>query len=157
VIRTVALGVLFLAGAGAIGPVARDATPKPSSQLGFPVPVGTRADRLPITIRQTSGIDVLDAEDSRPSLPEHQPVAQAQASAERPMDEAVPAIVSRHWHDPTDLKLKKVNRPTANPGTSQLSKRAADANARQIVEAKECRSDGLYPLLRKMNLSPPCN
>ncbi|MCG2633029.1 hypothetical protein L6654_41445 [Bradyrhizobium sp. WYCCWR 13023] len=151
-IRTMALGVLFLAGAGAIGPLARDTAPKPSKQLGFPVAVGTRADRLPITIRQISDMDVLNADQLHPLFPQHQRTVQA--NADRPSEE--PRIVSRHWHDPTDLKLKKVNHSTANPGTSQLSKRAADANARQIVEAKDCRSDGLYPLLRKMNLSPPC-
>ncbi len=156
-IRTVALGVLFLAGAGAIGPIARDKTLKPSSQREFPVAVGTRADRLPITIRSASVSDVPNAEESHPSVPEHPPQAQVQATAAKPKDEAVPAIASRYWHDPTDLKSKKMNQPTASRSTSQLSKRAAGANARQVVEAKDCRSDGLYPLLRKMNFSPLCN
>ncbi len=156
-IRPVALGVLFLAVTGAIGPVARDKTPKPSGQREFPVTVGTRADRLPITIRPAGDSDLPNAEESRPSLPEHQPEAQVPAPEAEPKDEAVPAIASRHWHDPTDLKPKKVNHPTVNRGPSQSTKRAADPNARQVVEEKDCRSDGLYPLLRKMNLSPPCD
>jgi hypothetical protein len=46
-IRTIALGVVCLAGLGVIGPAARRSPPQPA-EVVFPVAAGDKADRLPI-------------------------------------------------------------------------------------------------------------
>jgi hypothetical protein len=65
VIRTVALGVVCLAGLGAIAAAAKKSTPpSPSPEVVFPVVVGNKTDRLPIrtkqdTLTDTDKIDVV--------------------------------------------------------------------------------------------------
>ncbi|MGY4345558.1 hypothetical protein ACVWXM_002025 [Bradyrhizobium sp. GM7.3] len=66
----------------------------------------------------------------------------------------VATFTPRHWHDPHDLNARAANkRADAAKGPR---KGAADQPLKQ-AEAKRCRSDGLDPLLRKLNLSPPCD
>jgi hypothetical protein len=63
-----------------------------------------------------------------------------------------PDVIPRHWHDPHDLRAR-----AADKGASiikQSKKGAADGHAKQIGDVKQCRSDGLDPLLRELNLSP---
>ncbi len=63
-IRTVALGVICLAGLGAIAAAAKKSRPpSPSPEVVFPVVVGNKTDRLPIrtqdTLTDTDKVDVV--------------------------------------------------------------------------------------------------
>jgi hypothetical protein len=49
VIRTVAFGIVCLAGLGAIAAAAKKSPPPRPAEIGFPVTAGNKADRLPIS------------------------------------------------------------------------------------------------------------
>jgi hypothetical protein len=100
-----------------------------------------------------------------PTAVESVDVAYLQPGQEGQADLPVPAskqaappphrdFTPRHWDDPHDLNAKTTNKRA--DGTQGLRKRAADQPLKQ-VEAKQRRSDGLDPLLRKLNLSPRCD
>jgi hypothetical protein len=155
VIRTVALGVVCLAGLGAITAAAKKSAPPPSPEVIMPVVAGNKTDRLPLVINQdtpttTERVDVVyvqPSEEGQSGLP---PPA--------PKEAAIPAhrdITPRHWHDPHDVKTKAANKRASI--TKQSKKGAADKPPKQVSDVKPCRSDGLDPLLRKLNLSPPCD
>jgi hypothetical protein len=87
------------------------------------------------------------------------PSEQSQAGLPPPasQERASPAhnvIAPRHWHDPHDLKAKAAKHGTNS--TRQVKKRSADQPPERVSEVKQCRSDGLEPLLRKLNLAAPC-
>jgi hypothetical protein len=155
VIRTVALGVVCLAGLGAIAAAAKKSPPPPPPEVVMPVVAGNKADRLPLIINQDTLTDiekvdvvyVPSTEQDRITLPESAP----QEPASPPHRD----ITRRHGHDPHDLKAKAAKQRTSS--TKQSKKRSADHPPKQVREVKECRSDGLDPLLRKLNLSPPCD
>jgi hypothetical protein len=155
VIRTVALGVVCLAALGAIAFAAKRSTPPPSPEIVMPVVAGNKADRLPIMIHQDTlayaeKVDVVYV----PFTEQDQITPPPSAPQER----ASPShhdITPRHWHDPHDLKAKAAKQKTSS--TKQAKKRSTDHPPKQVSEVKECRSDGLEPLLRKLNLSPPCD
>jgi hypothetical protein len=156
VIRTVALGVVCLAGLGAIAAAAKKSTPpSPSPEVVFPVVVGNKTDRLPIrtkqdTLTDTDKVDVVyvpPTGQDRIHLP--QPTPQ-EAAGPPSLD-----IIPRHWHDPHNRRAE-----AAKPRTSSMKpskKHSPDSPPKQVNAVKECRSDGLQPLLRKLNLSPPCD
>ena len=154
VIRAVALGVVCLAGLGAIAAAAKKSGPAPAPEVIMPVVAGNKADRLPLAINQDTRIaaEGLDVAYVQPS--EH---GQAGLSPPAPKEAAVRPhrITPRHWHDPHDLKAKAANK-RAN-STKQSRKGGNDKPPRQVSDVKECRSDGFDPLLRKLNLSPPCD
>jgi hypothetical protein len=155
VIRTVALGVVCLAGLGAIAAAAKRSAPPPSPEVVMPIVAGNKADRLPLTINQDTStaaerVDVVYVQPSEQG--------QADLSPSKPKQAAIPPyrnITPRHWHDPQDVKAKAANN-RANI-TKQSKKGAADKPPKQVSDIKPCRSDGLDPLLRKLNLSPPCD
>jgi hypothetical protein len=155
VIRTVALGFICLAGLGAIAAAAKKSTPPPPPEVVMPVVSGNKTDRLPLAIKEdkptdTEKVDVVYAqpsEEGRAGLPP--PVL------EEPAPTRHPDITSRHWHDRHHVKAKTEKRRASS--TKQTKTRSVDPSPAQISELKECRSDGLDPLLRKLNLSPPCN
>ncbi len=153
--RTVALGVVCLAGLGAIAAAAKKSAPPPSPVVVMPVVAGNKADRLPVRINQDTlpDLEKVDVVYVRRS-------EQGQAGLPPPLPKEVASprhrdITPRHWHDPHDLKAKAANK-RAN-STKQSRKGAADKPPKQVSDVKECRSDGLDPLLRKLNLSPPCD
>lgn len=153
-IRIVVLGVACLAGVGAIAAVAKKSAPPPAPEVVMPVVAGNKADRLPFAIKL-----------GMPAAPERANVAYVQPGEEEqadlppsaPKQVALPPrsdFTPRHWHDPHDLNAKAANK--RGDSTKGPRKGAADQALKQ-VEAKRCRSDGLDPLLTKLNLSPPCD
>jgi hypothetical protein len=152
VIRTVALGVVCLAGLGAIAAAAKKSPPPP--EVVMPLVAGNKADRLPLKINQDTPteakkVDVVyvpPGEQSQAGLPPPEPEEVAS-----PPDRV---ITPRHWHDPHDLKALTVKQKASS--VKQLKKASADSPPKQVSEVKRCRSDGLDPLLRKLNLAPPC-
>ena len=152
-IRTVALGVACLAGLGAIAAAAIKSPPPP--EVVMPVVAGNKADRLPLIINQykladVEKVDVVyvpPSEQGQAGLP--LPASQERASPPHHV------IAPRHWHDPHDVKDKAAKQGTSS--TKQAKKRPADQPPERVSEVKQCRSDGLDPLLRKLNLAPPCN
>jgi hypothetical protein len=158
VIRTIALGVVCLAGLGVIGPAARSSPPEPADVV-FPVVAGDKADRLPIhespqTLADADKVNVAyvaPAEERlvSPSQPLPLP-ATREAIGPAPRN-----FIPRHWHDPHDPKSGAAQ-PAASV-TNRLKKRSAERPTEQARDVKDCRSDGLQPILRKLNLSSPCS
>jgi hypothetical protein len=156
VIRTVALGFICLAGLGAIAAAAKKSTPPLPPEVVMPVVSGNKADRLPlITIREDKPTDAqkVDVVYVQPS--EEGQATPAPPVSEEPAPARHPDITSRHWHDRHHVKAKTERRRASSP--TQTKPGSVDPSPAQISELKECRSDGLDPLLRKLNLSPPCN
>jgi hypothetical protein len=154
VIRTVALGFICLAGLGAIAAAAKKSTPPPPPEVVMPVVSGNKTDRLPLTIKEDKPADA-----EKVDVVYVQPSEEGQASPPPPVSEEraptrSPDITSRHWYDRHHVKAKTERRRVSS--TKQKT-RSVDPSPAQISELKECRSDGLDPLLRKLNLSPPCN
>ena len=153
-IRTVALGFICLAGLGAIAAAAKKSTPPPPPEVIMPVVSGNKTDRLPLIINEDKPTDA-----EKVDVVYVQPSQEGQASPpSRISEEAAPTrhpdITSRHWQDRHHVKAKTEKRSASS--TKQKAP-SVDASPAQISELKECRSDGLDPLLRKLNLSPPCN
>ena len=154
-IRTVALGFICLAGLGAIAAAAKKSTPPPPPEVVMPVVSGNKSDRLPLTTKEDKPTDA-----EKVDVVYVQPSEQGQASPPPPVSEELaptrnPDVNSRHWHDGHHVKAKTERRRTSS--TKQTKTGSVDPSPAQISELKECRSDGLDPLLRKLNLSPPCN
>ena len=152
-IRTVALGFICLAGLGAIAAAAKKSTPPP--EVVMPVVSGNKADRLPLTINEDKPTDA-----EKVDVVYVQPSKEGQASPPPPVSEEPaptrhPDVTSRHWHDRHHVKAKTERRRASSAKPTKT--RSVDPPPAQISELKECRSDGLDPLLRKLNLSPPCN
>ena len=151
-IRTIALGVACLAGLGAIA-AAKKSPPPP--EVVMPVVAGNKADRLPLIMHQDT---LTDAE--KVDVVYVPPSEQGQAglppsASKKPASPPHYVIAPRHWHDPHDVKVKAAEQKTIS--TKQSKKRSADGPPKQVSGVKVCRSDGLDPLLRKLNLSPPCD
>jgi hypothetical protein len=152
VIRTVALGFICLAGLGAIAAAAKKSTPPPPPEVVMPVVSGNKTDRLPLTISEDKPTDA-----EKVDVVYVQPSQEGQGNppsriSEEPAPTRHPDINSRHWQDRHHVKAKTERRSTKQTKTGSV-----DPSPAQISELKECRSDGLDPLLRKLNLSPPCN
>jgi hypothetical protein len=99
----------------------------------MPVVAGNKADRLPFKINQ----DTLTATE-KVDVAYVPPSEQSEAGLPPPAPKEVaglpdPVIAPRHWHDPHGQPPK------------------------QVSEVEQCRSDGLGPPLRKLNLAPPCD
>ena len=153
-IRTVALGFICLAGVGAIAAAAKKSTPPPV-EIVMPVVSGNKTDRLPLAINEDKPTDAEKAD-----VVYVQPGQEGQASppsriSEEPAHARQPDTNSRHVHDRHHVKGKTERRTASS--TKQTKTQSVDPSPAQISELKECRSDGLDPLLRKLNLSPPCN
>ena len=151
-IRTVALGFICLAGLGAIAAAAKKTTPLPPPEVVMPVVSGNKTDRLPLTINEAKPTEKVDVVYVQPS--EEGPARPPPPASEEPAPTRHPDT-SRHWHDRHQVKAKTERRRASS--TKQTKTRSVDPSPAQISELKECRSDGLDPLLRKLNLSPPCN
>jgi hypothetical protein len=155
VIRTVALGVVVcLAGLGAIAAAAKKSPPPQPTEVVFPVAAGNKADRPPLIIRQDTPTDA-EKVDVLYVPPVEQDLAILNQSApQKPASPPSRRLISRHWHDPHDLKFEATKQKASR--SKPLKKSSADRAPKQVSDVRECRSDGLDPLLRKLNLSPPC-
>ena len=152
-IRTIALGFICLAGLGAIAAAAKKSTP-PLPEVVMPVVAGNKSDRLPLTIKEVKPTDA-----EKVDVVYVQPSEEGQASPLPPVSKELaptrhPDITSRHWHDRHHVKAKTEK---LSASSTKQKTPSVDPSPAQISELKECRSDGLDPLLRKLNLSPPCN
>jgi hypothetical protein len=146
VIRTVALGVACLAGLGAIAAAAKKLPLPLPAEIVFPKVAGSKTDRLPLITRLDTPTDAARADAA------YIPPVEASSAPAAPPKAAIkplPRIVSRHWHDPHDRKLYEASKQKAG-------KSSAERAPKRVADVKECRSDGLDPLLRKLNLSPQC-
>ena len=156
-IRTIALGVFCLAGLGVVAPAGRRSPPQPA-EVVFPVAAGDKADRLPIyrnpeTLTDADKVNVAyvpPAEERPVSSPQPLPLPTREA-----IKPARPDFIPRHWHDPHDLKAL-AKQPAASV-TNRLKKRSAERPIEPVRDVTNCPSDGLQPILRKLNLSSPCN
>jgi hypothetical protein len=148
VIRTVALGVVCLAGLGAIAAAAKKPSLPQPAEIVFPKVAGSKADRLPLIPRLATPTDVERVDVA------YVPPVEASSESAAPQKAAgppLPRIVSRHRHDPHDRKFFEAAKQRASK-----SKPTADRVPKRVTAVKECRSDGLDPLLRKLHLSPQC-
>jgi hypothetical protein len=152
VIRTVALGVVCLAGLGAIAAAAKKPSLPQPTEIIFPIVAGSKADRLPLLPRLRTSTDVerVDVAHAPPVEPSSEPAEPQKAASPPP-----PRIVSRHWHDSHDRKFFEATKQKASK-SKPPRKSFADSESKRVADAKECRSDGLDPLLRKLNLAPQC-
>ncbi|MGY4282691.1 hypothetical protein ACVWXO_001911 [Bradyrhizobium sp. LM2.7] len=153
-IRIVVLGVACLAGLGAIAAAAKKSAPPPAPEMIMPVVAGNKTDRLPFTIK----LDMPTAAE-RADVAYVQPGEEEQADLppSAPKQVALPPrrdFTPRHWHDPHDLNAKAANK---RADTAKGPRKGAADQPLKQVEGKRCRPDGLDPLLRKLNLSPPCD
>ena len=154
-IRTVALGFICLAGLGAIAAAAKKSTPPPPPEVVMPVVSGNKSDRLPLTINKDKPTDAEKVDVVYVQLSEQGQASPPPPVSEEPAPTRHPDVTSRHWHDRHHAKAKTERRRASS--TTQTKTPPVDPSPAQISELKECRSDGLDPLLRKLNLSPPCN
>ena len=167
-IRTTALTLICLAALGAIAGAAIRSTP-PLPETVRPVVAGNKADRLPLVVNEDvpKAAEKIDAAYVQP----------AQEVQSNPPAETTPLATPTD----SDLKPSKADAPrrakaaTVPKQSVSHSKRVAAADRspkevsapaakqenapppNQTSELKECSSSGLDPLLRKLNLAPPCN
>lgn len=146
-IKTIVFGLACFAAIGVIAVGAETPAHDISKdELIFPIVVGAKSDRLDLSTNDT--LTVVDKVE--PSTLERSPAIQP--ALVETIETPAPDIVPRHWHDPHDRKptaAKRKARATKEPrggSPSNASTNLADA----------CRTDGLDPLLRKLNLSPQC-
>lgn len=151
-IRTVALGVVCLAGLGAIAAAAKKTPPPQPAEVVFPMVAGNKADRLQLIIRRDTPTDaekVVDVVYVPPVVEDLAPSAPQEPTSPPPR-----RLVSRHWNDLHGLKFGAIKQKASS--AKQPKKSSVDRAPKQVSDARECRSDGLDPLLRNLNLSPPC-
>jgi hypothetical protein len=150
VIKTVALGVVCLAGLGAITGAAKKSTPSPPPETVLPVLAGNKADRLPLIINRDTPAEVEKVNVVYVPPSEQGQTGLPPPASQKPASPPHHAITHRHRHELHHLAKRRVST------TKQAKKRSADQAPKQVSEVKQCRSDGLDPLLRKLNLSPAC-
>jgi hypothetical protein len=155
VIRTVALVVVVcLAGLGAIAAAAKKSPPPQPTEVRFPVVAGNKTDRLPLIIRQDTPTDAEKVDVVYVPPVDQDPAISNDSAPQKPASPPPPRLVSRHWHDPHDLKFEATKQKASS--SKPLKKSSADRAPKQVSDVRECRSEGLDPLLRKLNFSPPC-
>jgi hypothetical protein len=154
VIRTVALGMVCLAGLGALAAAAKRPPRLEPAEVVFPIVAGSKADRLPLLPHLGKSIGVARVDVAY--VPPVEDVAPLEAiSAAKGSESTAPHIVSRRWHDPHDRNFLEGTKQGGSK--SKLpTKSSANRGPKRAADVKDCRSDGLDPLLRKLNLSPKC-
>jgi hypothetical protein len=146
--------VVCLAGLGAIAAVAKKPSLPQQAEILFPKVAGNKADRLPLISRLDTPADV-ERVDVVHVPPVEDVAPSSQSAPQKAASPPSPRIISRRWHDPHDRKFSEGTKQ----GTSKSkppTKSSADWLPKRVTDVKECRSDGLDPLLRKLNLSPQC-
>jgi hypothetical protein len=160
VIRTVALTLICLAGLGAIAGAAIRSTP-PLPETVRPVVAGNKADRLPLVVNEDvpKGAEKIDTayvqpvgEDQSSPPAETPPLATPAPPDSVKVDEPHSAKATK-----THKFRRSVSRSRRMASADHSPKQVSAPPPNQISELKECSSGGLNPLLRKLNLSPPCS
>jgi len=155
VIRTVALGVVCLAARGAIAAAAKKSPPPPPPEVAMPVVAGNKSDRLPLVINRDTPTEAEKVDVVYVPLIEQSLAGLPSPASQEPATPRHHDITPRHRLDPRDLKAKAAKQKARS--TKQAKKPSADQPPKQVSEVKPCRSDGLDPLLRQLNLAPPCD
>ena len=154
-IRTVALRVVCLAGLCAIAAAAKKSPVPQPAEVVFPVVAGNKADRLQLTIGWDTQADAEKVDIVYVPPVEQEPDISNQSAPQKAASAPPPRLVSRHWHDPRDLKFFEARKQKAS--SSKLPRKNSDDRApKQVSDVKKCRLDGLDLLLRKLDLTPPC-
>jgi len=155
VIRSVGLGVVCLVGLGAIAAASKMSVPKPSPHETIrPVVSGNKADRLQLAIRQDRPIEAATVDVAYVQPIEQDHTDSSPRALEKPAEPPPSEIAPRHWHDRL-AKTRSVRRRASHMNRAKMP--PTQPSPAQVSELKECRSDGFSPLLRKLNLSPPCS
>jgi hypothetical protein len=137
---------------GAIAVAAKKSTPPPRPETAMPVVSINKADRLPTIISRNDTQPDTEKKVEIASADQNEPVPSPTASKES-APARDPDIAPRHRHDRHHVKAGTESRRSS----ARQKAPAADPPPAQVSELKECRSDGLYPLMRQLNLSPQCN
>jgi hypothetical protein len=155
VIRTVAIGIVCLAGLGAIGTAAKKSATDVTA--AFPIVSDTKADRLPTIVGQ----DPLTSAD-RVDVAYVSPVDQNEPAALESGNQTASGIVTsttvpRHWHDPNAKRSAAVS-PDRRIKIQEPKKSKNVDRAKTSVDLRPCRRpEGFAGLLRALNLSPGCD
>lgn len=160
-IRTVALALICLAGLGAIAGAAILSTPPLPEPVG-PVVAGNKADRLPLVANENvrKSAEKIDTAYVQPAGEDQSGPAETSPSATRAPPDSSPLKVD----EPRSAKASKahksgqsVRRSSRMVSADQSPKQVSPPPQNQESVVKECSSSGLDPLLRKLNLAPPCD
>jgi hypothetical protein len=177
-IRIFTLGIVCLTGIGGVAAVKNLPSRTPADEVvadvAYPVAVGTRADRLPVSVETSPAVN-----ESEPAAPT------AELAITQPLPPSVDLASTQHPPPSADLagtqplheqkqppqiedkpSIRKSMSPPQQSRSAQrfkarqhaLSSRAqarAPAAA-QVEAAKICSSDGWDNLLRKLDLKPAC-
>ena len=150
--RSVAFGIVCLAGLCAIAAAATKSIPVPSPELVFPVTAGIKSDRLPVSTTWETLTNVDTAQIAYAPLSES-----GRPTVRPPLVEIAypphPDLASRHRHDTHDLEATPRTRTNS---MDRQKKRPPDGSSGHISQTNDCHSDGLRPLLDRLKLSPPC-
>ncbi|WP_342736266.1 hypothetical protein [Bradyrhizobium sp. B117] len=148
-IKVVVLGLVCVAGVGAIAAATSKPASVPIPSVVYPAVAGNKSDRLSLvsiqdiqpTVDQAALVDTPPTEPPAPTQPPQKEVAKAKA----------PDFIPRHWHDPNDTRagMKKL-RPEPARDTSR------NGTSTKVAESQDCRKDGLGSLMSKLNLQPAC-
>lgn len=151
VIKVVVLGLVCVAGVGAIAAATSKSAPVPVSSVVYPTVAGTKSDRLSLasiqdiqpTVDQVALVDTTPTKPQSSVPPPSTPKELAKTKA--------PDFIPRHWHDPNDTQAsaKKLK-----PGPSRDASRKGTST--NVAESQDCRKDGLGSLMSKLNLQPTC-
>jgi hypothetical protein len=154
--------LICVAGLGALASIAKRATP-PLPAIVEPVVAGNKADRLPTVANEEAlkAAEKIEVAYVQPAdAVQTSPPAETQPMAKPALPDAKPFKVDER-HTARDAKSHRIRRSasrsrrivSANPPPQQESAPPPS----QVSEVKECSSSAISPLLRKLNLSPPCN
>ena len=150
--RSVAFGIVCLAGLCAIAAAATKSIPVPSPELVFPVTAGIKFDRLPVSTTWEALTNVDTAQIAYAPLSEP-----GRPTVRPPLVEIAypphPDLASRHRHDTHDLEATPRTRTNS---MNRQKKRPPDSSSDHISQTSDCHADGLRPLLDRLKLSPPC-
>lgn len=143
-IKIVAIGLVCVAGVGAIAAATSMPASVPISSVAYPAVAGNKSDRLSLA-------SVQDIQPRVEQLVKVNPIpSKPSSSTQMPqkVDRAIaPDFTPRHWHDPRDVRPGKPKPERAmKPSVGQT----------RLAEAQDCKTDGLGSLMRKLNLRPAC-
>ena len=160
-IRPIAVVILCLAGVGVIAAAAMKSASAPSAGIVFPVAAGNKADRLPISKKDIpaeadKAADAQEVVVAYTPPPEQTAVNSPQAAAEEAghAEEAgrTDSSGAIHQHDqPHHGSGAKAARHRTRR-VEHARAHTPDKPDKEAIDVKECPSDGLRPLLRRLNL-----
>lgn len=150
VIKVIVLGLVCVAGVGAIAAAASKSAPVPTASVVYPAVAGNKADRLSLvsiqdiqpTVEKVALVYTPPTEPPAPATPPQKEVAKAK----------VPEFIPRHWHDPNDSRAN-AKKLKSEPSSST----SHNSTTVKVAESQDCRADSVGSLLRKLSLASSCN